>query len=514
MNGAESLLQTLLNGGVNVCFANPGTTEIQFISALEKVKGMRMVLGLFEGVCTGAADGYARMAGKPAATLLHLGPGLGNGIANLHNARRAHSPVVNIIGDHASYHLHYDTPLTSDIQTLAKNVSGWIRTAREAGGLPSDVAAAIVAARTPPGQIATLIVPADCAWSESLPPAPAPTVRVPPPADVRWIEDSASALRKGRSAALLLDGQSLLEPGLRLASRISQATGARIMTKRWISRLQRGAGRPVIMRLPYFPEKISEALQGISDLILVGATPPTSFFAYPNSPSELLPPDCQVHTLASPQENLLSSLENLADELGAPDSCEPVYELNRPSLPEGEVSPDKIWQAVVALMPEESIICDESITSGYGAEHWIAGAPSHDWLVNTGGSIGIGMPLAVGAAVACPKRKVFAMQSDGAGMYTLQSLWTMARENLDVVTVLFANQAYHILELELNRVGVTDPGLDLFRLFDLGDPDLDWVKLANGMGVPGVLATSAEAFNKSLEKGINASGPYLIEVRV
>src|SRR6202453_4270285 len=166
MNGAESLIRTLLGAGVEVCFANPGTSEIHLVAALDHMPEVRCVLGLFEGVVTGAADGYARMKEKPACTLLHLGPGLGNGLANLHNASRAQVPIVNIIGQHARYHLLYDAPLTSDIEAIARPYSKWLRTPSAASAIGRDAAEALVAARTAPGQIATLVVPADVAWTD------------------------------------------------------------------------------------------------------------------------------------------------------------------------------------------------------------------------------------------------------------------------------------------------------------------------------------------------------------
>ncbi|MCC9077782.1 acetolactate synthase large subunit [Litorilinea aerophila] len=516
MNGAQSLIQTLVDGGVEVCFTNPGTSEMHFVAALDTVPGMRAVLGLFEGVCTGAADGYARMAGKPAVTLLHLGPGLGNGLANLHNARRAHSPVVNIVGEHATYHIQHDAPLTSDIQAIAGAVSGWVHTCRDADSVAADAAAALAAALQPPGQVATLILPADCAWSpvgRATPPPPVPRP-APRPVDPATVDQVARILRSGQRTALLLTGPAVTDPGLELAARIGQATGARVIGNRANARLQRGAGRPVLPRLPYPPPQARAMLADLQHLILVGAQPPVAFFAYPDQPSLLAPPECTLHTLATLEEDILAALDALAEAVAAPAYTGPRYPAERPPLPTGELTLEKVWRSVAALMPEEAIVSDESITSGRNAEAWTLGAPPHDWLSVMGGAIGQGLPVATGAAVACPDRRVLAMEADGSAMYTLQALWTQAREGLDVVTVLFNNGAYAILQGELRRVGAEAGGPKAGALLDLTAPAIDWVALARGMGVPASRPTSAEEFNRVLSAALAEPGPHLIEVQV
>lgn len=511
MNGAESLIRTLVNGGVDLCFTNPGTSEMHFVAAVDRVPAMRTVLGLFEGVCTGAADGYARMTGRPAATLLHLGPGLGNGLANLHNARRAFSPLINIVGDHATYHLQYDAPLTSDIVSIARGASVWIRSCQTPKGVAQDAVDAIIAACQPPGQIATLILPADCAWSESGPPLPVPPPPSPAPVDRAVIREMAALLRRGEPTVILLAGPAMLEPGIRAAQRIAQATGARVLGTRLNSRTQRGGDRPAVTRLPYPVPQAVQMLAGTQHLILVGAEPPVGFFAYPNLPSLVYPTDCQLYTLATMGQEMTGALQSLAEELGAgPEAILPPS--RRPELPVGPITAEKVWVALTALMPEESIICDEGITSSRAAENWTSGAPRHDWLNITGGAIGQGLPLATGAAVACPDRQVFAMQADGSAMYTLQALWTQAREQLDVVTVLFNNRAYAILQGELERVGADPPGPKARQMLDLGNPVIDWVHLAQGMGVEASRAETAEAFADQLTSALGRRGPHLIEV--
>jgi acetolactate synthase-1/2/3 large subunit len=502
MNGALSLIQTLVNGGVTTCFTNPGTSEMHFVAAVDQVPAMQTVLCLFEGVCTGAADGYARMTGRAAATLLHLGPGLGNGFANLHNARRAQTPMVNIVGDHATYHLQYDAPLTSDIHSIASPVSAWIRTCSDPQSVPGDAAAAIAAAHRPPGQIATLILPGDCAWNESVAPAPAPPIAMARAVDEQRIRQTAALLRNGKQSVLCVGGPAATQRGMVLAARICRATGARLVSQRANARMTLGVGAPKFERVPYAVPQALELLKGTEQMILVGAPEPVAFFAYPNTPSRMSPPTALLQTLAGAAEDVLSALDALAEELGAPHDVGPVYERVAPELPTGDLNSEKVWQALARLLPEASIIADESITASFGAGKWMA---------VMGGAIGQGIPVATGAAVACPDRKVINTQADGSAMYTLQGLWTQAREQLDVVTVLFANRAYAILQGELQRVGADENSRKAREMLDLSNPTIDWVQLAQGMGVEATRATTAEALSDQLKAALGNRGPHLIE---
>jgi acetolactate synthase-1/2/3 large subunit len=510
MNGAESLARTLVAGGVNVCFTNPGTSEMHFVAALDKVDGIRCVLGLFEGVVTGAADGYWRMAGRPAATLLHLGPGLGNGLANLHNARKAtrhrqHRGRARDVSHQARRAAHvghrgHRPPGLGVGAHVAKSKA-----------IAADGAAAIAAASAPPGQIATLILPADTAWNEAdgVAPAPPRTERAHVEADA--VARCAKALRTGEPAMLLLTGQALYEQGLALAGRIATATGARILAQGSNARIERGAGRVPIERLPYPVDQALAVLKDVRHLILVGSKAPVAFFAYPDKPSVLTPDGCQIHRLSTIAEDSIEALAWLADEVGAKKNGEVVQLASRPARPTGPLNPDTLALSLGALLPEGAIVADESVTTGRGFFKLTAGAPPHDWMNNMGGSIGLGMPLATGAAVACPDRKVVCLEGDGSGMYTLQALWTQAREGLDVTTVVFANRTYAILRHELSGVGAGTPGKKAADMLDIGRPDLDWVSLARGMGVPASRATTAEEFNKQFAAGLAAPGPYLIE---
>jgi acetolactate synthase-1/2/3 large subunit len=511
MNGAHALIRTLVDSGVEVCFANPGTSEMHFVAALDDVPEMRAVLGLFEGVVTGAADGYGRMADKPAATLLHLGPGLGNGIANLHNARRAHTPIVNIVGDHATYHHQFDAPLDSDIDALASNVSGWIRTSRRSEDVAGDAADAVVAAMRPPGQVATLILPADVSWLDGASPvAPRQLADRAPVAD-EAVAVVAKALQSGEPVAIMLGNTVVRERGLRAASRIAVSTGAQLLGETFPARLERGAGLPPLDRLGYLAEFAMAQLAGTRHLILVDAKTPVSFFAYPDKPSSLVPEDCEVHILASGPDDAVEALERLAEAVGATDT-EPVLQAaHRPDRPTGPITGATIADALGALLPEGAIVADEAQTGGLWAAGATAGAPRHDWLTLTGGSIGLGMPLATGAAVACPDRPVINLEADGSAMYTLQALWTQAHEGLDVTTIVFSNRSYAILNLELSRVGVAEPGPTAKSMLDLSRPELDFVALAEGMGVPATRPETSEDLTNDLERAIAEPGPHLIE---
>jgi acetolactate synthase-1/2/3 large subunit len=512
MTGAESLVRALLAGGVDTCFTNPGTSEIHVVAALDRVRGVRCVLGLFEGVVTAAADGYARMTEKPAGTLLHLGPGFANGLANLHNASRAHVPMVNVIGQHPSYHLRHNAPLTSDIEAIARPYSQWLRTSQASSEVGRDVGEAIAAARSSSGQISTLIVPADVAWSDggivtAFPDPPKPSL--PANSD---IERAAAMLCSGVRTAILLSGRSLYGDGLTSAGRIAAATGAKLFAPYPVIRLQRGAGLPAVERMQYILEQAKEQLKEFRQLILVGAQAPVAYFAYPGKDSVMTSPQCEIHQLASAEQDGVDSLQTLESALrisGAQDSAEKI---ERPAIPSGEITLPGLAAVVGALLPEHGIVVDESMTSGRGLMGATKGSPPHDWLGNTGGSIGIAMPLAVGAAVACPERKVLCLSADGSGMYTLQALWTMAREGLKITTVIFANRSYAVLNREFSYLGVGEPGPRASAMFDIGRPDLDWVQLAQGMGVPARRVTTLEGFAKALREGFESAGPSLIEV--
>ncbi len=514
MNGAQSLIQTLVACGVDVCFMNPGTSEMHFVAALDSVPQLRPVLALFEGVVTGAADGYARMADKPAATLLHLGPGLTNGLANVHNARRAWSPMVNIVGDHATYHKAFDAPLNSDVEGLAKPMTDWLRSSTKPNDVAADVAAAVLAARTAPGQIATLILPADVSWGQATAAAKALSVPARAKASDALVDSIAQALRSGDKCVLLLNGLALRERGLIAATRVGKQTGARVMCDTFPGRMQRGAGLPAVQRLNYFAEMAADDLKDTRHLILVGTRSPAAFFAYPGKPSDLVPEGCKVHVLASPADDAIEALEHLAEAVGAPKDGYTVESARRPDKPTGQLSSAAVAAGIGVYLPQNAIVVDEGNTEGIFTPLSTAGAPAHDWLFNTGGSIGLGLPLAIGAAVACPGRKVVCLEGDGSAMYTIQALWTMAREKLDVTTVVFANRSYKILNIELMRVGAEGAGARAKDMLDISRPDLDFVSLARGMGVDACRPDSAEAFCIAFERAMREPGPHLIECLV
>jgi acetolactate synthase-1/2/3 large subunit len=512
MNGAESLWRTAAAAGIDICFANPGTTELALVKALDDVGRIRGVLCLFEGVCSGAADGYARMSGRPAATLLHLGPGLGNAIANLHNARRARSAVLALVGDHATWHRDVDPPLASDIESLARPVSRWVRTSRSPSGVARDAAEAIAVAQSPPGGVATLIVPADCQTSET--DGPLDPIAPEPPGRVgsAEIERVAAALRGARRAALYLGARALLEEGQRAAARIAAQTGCRILAETFPARLERGGGLPAIERLPYFPERAAAFLAGLELLVLAGVTEPVSFFGYPGLPSRLTPAGCVLDTLASPQDDASAALEALADALGASRTPAAAASIAAPAeLSDGRLDVAGLAAVLASTLPEGVIVIDEAATS---RPPWLLRSgpgPRNTLLTVPGGSIGMGPPCATGAALACPERTVVSLQGDGGALYTLQALWTQAREQLHVVTIICANRKYQVLRVELQRAGVAELGAQASALTDLSHPPVDWVSLARGLGVPAVRVETVAALHEALGRGLSEPGPLVIE---
>ncbi len=517
MNGAESLLRTLVDHGVDTCFMNPGTSEMHFVGALDRVDGMHSVLALFEGVATGAADGYARMAGRPAGVLLHLGPGLGNGLANLHNARRALSPVVTLIGDHAITHRAYDAQLQSDIATVARNVSTFVRSAESTASLGADTRDAIAAAYGPPGAVATLIVPADVSWSEGGVPV-APVAPVGPgsgaPPDRAVLDAAATGLRSGEPAALLIGGRVCRGPLLEAAADLAAATGARLFAETFPARLERGRGRPPVERLAYLAEFTAMQLDGIRHLVLLDARSPVAFFAYPGKSGDLVPPGCTVHPVLGPIDDPAGALSALCDLTGAAPGRGAHQDPGVPGLPTGPLTAQSVCQALGALLPEGAIVSDEGNTAGLFAPGATAGGPPHDWLTLTGGAIGQGLPLAVGAAVAAPDRRVIALEADGSALYTVQALWTMARSGLDVTTVVLNNRSYAVLNMELDRVGAETPGPLALEMLDIGRPDIDFARIAAGLGLHAARAETADAFGNELARALATPGPSLIDAVV
>jgi len=513
MNGADALIETLVANGVTACFANPGTSEMQFVSALDRQPAMRPVLCLFEGVATGAADGYGRMADVPACTLLHLGPGYGNGLANLHNARRAYTPIVNVVGDHATYHRQYDAPLNSDIPTIVKPNSVWVKSADSADTVAAITAEAITASYGPPGGPVSLILPADAAWTETRVGVAKAERHAPAAPAADSIEAVAKAIRAAKKPVVLIGGRACRAQALAQAARV-QAAGVRVMADTFVSRQPRGAGIFAPARMQYFGEVALADLEGVDLMIYAGTAMPVAFFAYPNRPSVLVPEGCETLTLADRTQDSAAALQALADALGAPAEG-PSNPLKIPdAAPTGACTPQACGQSIARHLPEGAIICDDAVTSGGGVAVPCLTAQPHDVLALTGGAIGIGMPLAIGAAVASPGRKVLALSGDGSAMYTVQSLWTMARENLDVTVVVFANHSYRILNIEMGRTGAGNPGPSASKLLDLGDPKIDWVSVARGLGVEAVRCETAEQFETAFARAMSEPGPKFIEAAI
>jgi acetolactate synthase-1/2/3 large subunit len=512
MNGAESLVHTLLANGVDVCFTNPGTSEMHFVAALDHIPGMRSVLALQEGVATGAADGYFRMKGRPASTLLHLGPGLANGLSNLHNAKKAGSGIVNIIGEHASSHIELDAPLTSDIEGIARPVSHWVHTSKSVKTVGKDAALAVQAAMIAPGQITSLILPSDTAWNEGGVPYRAIDLPDPMPFDESQLEQAADAL-DGPETLLLLGGNALTESNLKTAGRIAAKTGCKLLSEWSNARLERGAGRVFVGRVPYPIDIALEVLEPFKRIVLIGARAPIGFFAYPDKPAILTREGAEITTLAAAHTDLTAALTALCAATDAT-STPPAHVVKaaRPERPIGPINLENLATLIARAILEDAIVVDESVTSGRAFSPATKAAPKHTWLNNCGGSIGYGMPAAIGAAIACPERKVMCLTGDGSAMYTVQSLWTMARENLDITVLIFANRSYQILRGELTNVGVRNPGPRAIDMLSLDRPALDWVQMSKSMGVDAISVTDCEALEQAMQDALTNSGPNLIEV--
>ncbi|MCP4071405.1 MAG: acetolactate synthase large subunit [Hyphomicrobiales bacterium] len=516
MNGAESLVKTLLNNAVDVCFTNPGTSEMHFVAALDAHEKMRCVLGLQENVVTGAADGYARIIDKPAATLLHLGPGLSNGLANIHNANRARSAMINIVGDHATYHRKFDAPLTSDIEAIAHPVSHRVHTSPSADDISTDAAQAITCANTYPGQISTLILPADTAWTNTRNPVvaakPAPG---PVAASEEQISEIANIIRSGEPTLLIIGGRCLREEPLKLAGKIIAGNNNIAMKAETSNgRMERGAGRQDIDRIPYPVDQALEMVKNFKHAILIEARDPVAFFAYPGKPSRILPEDCIVHNLAGINGNGHLALEMLVEELGSGNVAPAISEFLLPPLVKGQLNADSLGSVIAHAIPENAIVIDEAITSGRQFFPATATSNPHSWLQLNGGAIGIGIPLAIGAAIGAPDRPVISLQADGSAMYTVQGLWTQARENLKITTIIFHNRSYNILKSEMRGVGIENPGPSARNMLELDNPVLDWVSIANGMGVEAGRANDCQSLLSQIQRGLASQGPYLIEAEL
>jgi acetolactate synthase-1/2/3 large subunit len=510
--GAEALVSTLADHGVTACFANPGTSEMHLVTALDHEPRIHSVLCLFEGVATGAADGHARVTGNPAMTLLHLGAGFLNGGANIHNAKRAWTPMINVIGDHAVPHLRYDAPLTSNILGLAGPNLVWIKSADKVADAGNLAAEAWEASFGPlPGPV-SLLLPADTAWTEGGKPGARrerPKLRAP---EAGRIAAAAKAVRSAVKPMILINGTALTPAGLAQAARL-KAAGIRVLTDTFFPRMARGAGIFAPDRMQYFAEGAMADLAGTDLMLVAGTQVPVAFFAYPGRPSVLVPEGCATQIIGGPESDSAAILGALADALGAKTSAD-AAPLDLPGMPTGALNAATIGASIARHLPEGSFVSDDGVSNGLPAFMMTGRARPHEWMMLTGGAIGQGLPLALGAAIAAKGRKVLCISGDGAAMYTNQALWSMARERADVVNVIFVNNSYRILNIELARTGAGNPGRVAEDLLGLGRPEIDWVKLSEAQGVPAVNARTADEFDAALESAFATPGPHLIAAHV
>ena len=491
------------------------------MDALSGVGGVRTVLGLHENVVTGAGDGYARMARRPAMTLLHLGPGLANGLANLHNAKRASSPMLNLIGTMATWHTAADASLQMDVESLTQTVSCW------ASLLPSrellhtfarEAIARVSAFASPDGcRIATLLLPHDLQWqicshsgAHMEPSLIVPSSGGGVVAIDALLQDLAEA---GRRGALLLGGEALCEPMLSVFASYARCVGTAILCVNEFARADRGQGRPAVRRIPYHSQQAREFLESFTVMVFINAVEPTAQFGYPESISTLVSSHSKIHRI--PFAELSAVLHHLQGAISrdAAGELEPMAFPSNLFPPDGILTAPKMWQLVAGLQPLDTIIIvDESLTSG--GEYWEASqhSPPFSHLSQTRGAFRNGPPCAVGAALACPDRHVINLQADSSGLYSSQALSTQARERLNITTVVCANNAYGILQVDLARQKPKfgGRGCVVNALTQLNDPPIDWVNLAAGYGVLAVTVNTCEELARELSTAIDAQGPRVI----
>lgn len=515
--GAEALVRTLIAGGVDTCFANPGTSEMHFVAALDRIPGIRCVLGLQENSVTGMADGFFRVTRRPAATLLHCGPGYANGIANIHNARRAGSGMLNIVGDHAIPHVPHDSPLTADVDALVGATSQWHAFGTEPGRIGLDASRGLEAASAGYGQVASLVLPANVSWSDGGVDARPAAPRLPMMPDPYRIKQVASALRSGRKAAIILGTPAVVPDLHQLLVGIARESGATLIGSPMISSMPHGRGRLVLPVVPYSVDEAVEALAPYDIVVLVNCPPPTGFFLYPGRPSFLHRPDADVLILSREDQDAAGALKALAAELGAKPEAVPAPKSEAIPRVSGPIEPSGFAAVVARLLPEDAIVVNEALTLGGGFREVVPRAAPTDWLTVTGGAIGGGIPLATGAAIGAqamgrPDRRVVTLQADGSAAYTVQGLWTQARENLPVTTLLLNNRSYAILLGEYAKVGA-NPGRTASDMMSLDRPAIDWCAIANGFGVASEAVTTLDALDLVLTKALALDGPMLIDVQ-
>lgn len=508
MNGSECLVGTLINHGVDLLFTNPGTSEVGLLAEIGTSEQIRAVPVLFEGIAAGAADGYFRMTGCPAATMLHVGPGLANAWSALHNAAKARSGVVNIVGQLSEAHLEYESPLKSDLLALATSVSDVVRYPLSSARVGIDAHAAADAAKR--GKVATLVMANDVGWSDGA------ELATPPGAqntDAHGALDPAAmtALKQGPRTLFLLGGLALDVGAQRDAAAIASATGCSVMIEWANARCERGGDLPSWARIPYPVDEAVRTLAAYDTIVLCGAAEPIAFFNYRNSPSRLAAPSARVIDLHAEGADVRLALgaarRALASDPARP--CHPPASRYTYGAPK---SPDPVSAAIAAALPEDAIIVNEAITSASDLFAASAAAPRHTWLDNLGGSIGFALPAAIGAAIGAPGRRVIALCGDGSTMYSLQGLWTMARENLDITVLVFANRAYKILINELVQASDAHLNDRTFSLLQLDNPAIGWAKLSGSLGVDATRVHSFDQLKAALTLALDTQGPRLIEV--
>ncbi len=511
MMGAQWMLKSAAAAGIEVCFANPGTTELPFVAAMDRATEIRPLLGLFEGVCSGAADGYYRIRRKPAMTLTHLGPGFANAIANFHNARRARSAIFNVIGEHMSWHVAADPPLASDIESLARPVSAGVWRADTPATLHNATVGALQGLQQR-GGIQTLILPMDLQEDPVQHSIAAPVAaQAAADYDAAAVATVAADITAGRKVLLYLGADALGEAALRRLARLAALPNVELVGETFPAASEHGRGLPAIKRLVALAEKAHPYLLGFERVAVLAAEPPVAFFGARGLPSHLGDP-ARMATVCGPGGRVAEALEELLARVrpaAAPAST--VQRVSDTDLGES-LTPESASRVVAAHLPANAIVSAEGATLGFPFNALASQAERHTTIVLTGGAIGQGLPSAFGASVAAPDRKVVALQSDGSALFTIQALWSMAREGSDVVVILASNQRYNILINEMSRNGYALTSPPVRDLLNLARPAVDWQALSTSFGVPSNRVESVSALRRAFQAALAERGPRLIEV--
>ena len=517
MNGAAAFFKSIVDNGIDTIFACPGTSEMQVVDEVG-YSNLRVVLCLFENSVTGMADGYARMLDKPALGMVHVTCGLTNALANMHNARIANSRMI-IFGGGVHVAHEVNEPVHSMLQRqpyVAQIAAQCVIEARSPDQLAAAATQALKASNDGAGKIVYVYGPNNAVWGESsfqgkLTSSAEQRQRV----STATISSIADTLKAGKKTAFILDNLALREEGLEILGRIAEGAGGRLFREWLPSRIAMGAGRVRTETLPYGGAEGRELLSEFDQIVLVGAKIPVCPFSYENQPWVKIPENCNVHTLATADHDILAALEELATQLDLPEKASNRYNRKPGEPPTGPLSGNSIVQSLSILMPADSIVLDEAMLENVMFPLLMDGAAPFDFMAACpGGAIGAGPPVACGAAIACPNRKVILLEGDFSLMQGNTALWSMAQHNLDICVINYNNEGSASLSTELARVRQGEAQPKSIELLRIRKPTIDYAAMAESMGVPASRAETAEEFHLQLTKAMSTKGPHFIDANI